>query len=124
MPYRDAEGHFISREEAERLGLIPAGEVPTEGGEEEEVVAEPRHWAAEERGQPQAIFVDTGRGEAVQVQAGIPFALTLERLADEAHYGGYYRVFLNGSEVINPEDSPETIEPGMRIAITSYDKVG
>ena len=49
---------------------------------------------------------------------------TLERLAEDAHYGGYFRIFLNGNEVINPEDSPATVEAGSRIAITAYDKVG
>lgn len=87
--------------------------------EEEE---EPETGWAREGAQP--IFVDTGRGQTAEVQPGAPFEETMNRLADEAHYGGYFRVFLNGSEVINPEDAPETIEPGMRLAITSYDKVG
>ena len=91
----------------------------------EEVTEEPTpaEWAEEAR-ETQPIFVDTGRGAGVEVQAGAPFAETLERLADEAHYGGYFRVFVNGSEVINPEDAPTTVESGMRIAITAYDKVG
>ncbi len=91
-----------------------------EGGEQEH----PRGWSEEQRGQTQPIHVDTGRGNTQEVSPGSLFASTLERLADEAHYGGYFRVFLNGSEVINPQDSPETIEPGMRVCITSYDKVG
>ena len=96
--------------------------VEVEEPEEEETLARPE-WAEETRA-VQPIYVDTGRGQGVEVQSGSPFATTLERLADEAHYGGYFRVFLNGSEVINPEDAPATIEPGMRIAVTSYDKVG
>lgn len=109
----------------------PAIEPDTGGGFEEEDEdtlgegePEPRHeWAADQR-PAQPIFVDTGRGAAVEVAPGSPFVTTLERLADEHNYGGYFRIFLNGNEVVNPENSPETIEPGMRIAITSYDKVG
>jgi hypothetical protein len=71
-----------------------------------------------------SVFIETGRGQAAEVQAGSPFRGAIERIADEAHYGGYFRVFLNGEEVVNPEESPATIEPGMRVAITSYDKVG
>jgi len=71
------------------------------------------------------VMVDVGRGgTVVRVNAGSEFVPTLERLADEYNYGGFYRVFLNGSEVLDPGDSPETIEAGMRIAITPYDKVG
>lgn len=103
-------------DEDERVDVVEEG-----GGED--VAARPDEWAEETRPQ-QPIFVDTGRGQGVEVRAGSPFASTLERLADEAHYGGYFRVFLNGSEVINPEEAPETIEPGMRLAITAYDKVG
>ncbi len=106
--------------------MVEGDERPEEEEEEEEeiVAGTPRGWAEEQRGALQPIFVDTGRGQTVEVAAGSPFATTLERLADEAHYGGYFRIFLNGSEVINPEDSPEFIESGMRLAITSYDKVG
>ena len=90
--------------------------------EDEEQPDSPSGWATEERTQAQPIYVDTGRGRGVEVQAGSPFAATMERLADEAHYGGYFRVFVNGSEVINPEDSPGTIESGMRIALASYNR--
>ncbi len=99
-------------------------EVNEEVGNAEADEPEPRAWAEEQRAQPQPIHVDAGRGQTVEVQAGAPFAETMERLASDAHYGGFFRVFLNGSEVINPEDAPQTIEQGMRIAITSYDKVG
>ena len=71
-----------------------------------------------------SINIETGRGQTVEVQVGAPFTETLERVADEAHYGGFFRVFLNGSELLEPTESPATIELGMRIAITSYDKVG
>jgi len=129
MAYRDENGHFISEEEARRRGLIPAGnggEEEAEPGEGNEPDAEPTEVPSAGWTQPtgQPIFVDVGRGATSEVPSGSPFATTIERLADEAHYGGYYRVFLNGSEVINPEDAPATIESGMRIAITSYDKVG
>jgi len=91
--------------------------------EEEEWTPNPR-WATEERTTNQPIFVDVGRGDAVEVQPGSPFEETTNRLADEAHYGGYFRVYLNGSEIVNPEDAPAVFEPGMRVALTSYDKVG
>ena len=71
------------------------------------------------------VMVDVGRGSnPVPVNVGEPFVPTMERLADEYNYGGFYRVFLNGSELVNPEDAPETFEAGMRVAITPYDKVG
>lgn len=145
--YRDQNGHFISEEEARRRGLIGGGSPPrqeepapepveedgddNEGEDPVEEVATGQGpvpaFGQETRAQATStgtVFVDTGRGQGVQVQAGSPFVTTLNRLADEAHYGGYFRIFLNGSELVNPEDSPETIEVGQRIAITSYDKVG
>ena len=70
------------------------------------------------------VMVETGRGNAVGVAAGAPFRDTVEQIAHQANYGGYFRVFLNGDEIINPIESPTTIEAGMRIAVTSYDKVG
>jgi len=120
MPYRDEEGHFISEDEARERGLIPDNGV----AEDVEAEAAPRVWAEETKAEAQPIFVDVGRGEPVQVQPGAPFEATTNRLAEDAHYGGFFRVFLNGSEVINPEDAPATFESGMRVAITSYDKVG
>ena len=101
---------------------MPEDEEQVVGGEQEEEVA--TGWAAEERRGTGSVFVDTGRGQSVEVQAGAPFVETLDRLAEQANYGGWFRIFLNGSEVVEPEDSPATIEPGMRLAITSYDKVG
>lgn len=74
--------------------------------------------------QQDTVPVETGRGNAVNVPVGADFVPTIERLADEANYGGYYRVFLNGIEIINPTDAPPRIESGMRICLTSYDKVG
>jgi len=119
MPYRDENGHFISEEEARRRGLI-------EGimGEDNEEDAPSPTWADRTTQPAQVVYVETGRGHATEVQAGAPFVETVERLADEAHYGRFFRVFLNGDEIINPDDAPQTIEPGMRIALTSYDKVG
>lgn len=139
-------GKLISEERARKLELIgntlaeevPEGilvdeeEVPEEIPvdeeeiEEEETVFEPTPTFGSETRQTQAqtVFVDVGRGQTVQVDVGVPFVQTLERLAEDAHYGGYFRIFLNGQEVVDPEDSPETIKAGMRIAITSYDKVG
>ena len=87
-------------------------EVPTERG------------FGEGGGDRNTVPVDTGRGNVVDVPVGEPFQATLERLADDANYGGFYRVYLNGAEVVDPADSPPTIERDMRIAITSYDKVG
>jgi hypothetical protein len=82
-------------------------------------------FGAETRAQERnTVPVDTGRGHTEDVEVGSPFVPTLERLADEARYGGYFRIWLNGVEILEPEDSPETIESGMRIAITAYDKVG
>lgn len=101
--------------------------VELEEEEEEDTWEEPRPggWTpGVDAGVGGSVFVDTGRGGAAEVQAGALFKEALEHIAEEAHYGGYFRVFLNGDELINPEDAPETIEPGMRIAITSYDKVG
>jgi len=70
------------------------------------------------------VSVDVGRGSMVEVPVGADFVNTVEQLARDAHYGGYFKVFVNNSEVVNPNDAPDKIEAGMRIAITSYDKVG
>ncbi len=91
--------------------------------EEEPQVGPTKRWS--NKAQPrETVPIDVGRGEPIEVPVGSPFRETVERLSDQAHYGGYFRVFLNGSEVVNPEDAPETVEAGMRIAITSYDKPG
>ena len=142
MAFRDREGHFISRARAIELGIIdengnpitetqePAEEPETldeelEDEDEEEVEAEDYgRWADRAHHPTETVFIDTGRGGTAEVPAGSPFEMTVDRIAEEAHYGGFYRVFLNGSEVVRPEDAPESIEPGMRIAITAYDKVG
>ena len=83
----------------------------------------PIRWADYAAHPEESVFVETGRGQTIEVQVGAPFAETIEHLADEAHYGGFFRVFLNGEELIEPEESPTIIEPGMRIVIASYDKV-
>ena len=71
----------------------------------------------------ETVFVETGRGMPVEVRVGAPFVETVRRIASDAHYGGYFRTYLNGSS-IDPDDAPETIDAGMRIVITSYEKVG
>ena len=99
---------------------------PEEGAGEggaEETAARPTGFAAG-MDTTQPIFVETGRGEAVQVTVGDPFFANVTEIADRANYGGYFRVFLNGEEIVDPEEAPDTIDAGMRIAITSYDKVG
>ena len=88
--------------------------------EEEEV---PTGFAHEPTGGG-SIHIEVGRGHTTEVQVGAPFQETIERIADEAHYGGFFRVFLNGEEILEPTEAPETIQLGMRIALTSYDKVG
>ena len=45
-----------------------------------------------------SVHIETGRG---QTAVGQPFGSTIERIAEEAHYGGYFRVFLNGEEILN-----------------------
>ena len=130
MPYRDKQGHFISGEEARRRGLPPSEAEPVKEPEEEaeeegvEVYPPPQGWLAQADHPTESVFIDTGRGQTVEVPVGSPFQLTLERIAEEAHYGAYFRVFLNGGEVVNPEEAPTAIEASMRIAVTSYDKVG
>lgn len=92
-----------------------------EGGQEET----PPRWGTPETPQPTvSVFIETGRGQTTEVLVGSPFSETIERLAEQAHYGGYFRVFLNGEEILNPGEAPATVESGMRIALTSYDKVG
>jgi hypothetical protein len=137
MTHRDQNGHFISDVEWARMhpeegrGDTPeVGHMENPDGEDfdEEDAPEapsPTGFGVEARNmEGGTVFVDTGRGNTTEVAIGSPFVSTLERLANEAHYGGYFRIFLNGREVVNPEDSPANIEKGMRIAITSYDKVG
>ncbi len=72
----------------------------------------------------ETVTIITGRGQTTEVPKGAPFGETIERIADEASYGGYFRVFLNGEELIDPNDAPATIEADMKVAICSYDKVG
>ena len=123
MPYRDEHGHFISEEEAGGRGLIP--DEPEEMGTGgDEAPHAPAGWADQVAHPDESVFIETGRGQTAEVQVGSPFQPTIEKIAEEAHYGGYFRVFLNGEEVVNPEEAPAAIEAGMRIAVTSYDKVG
>ena len=132
MPYRDERGHFISREEAERRGLVgrettPAptpADTPEPDEPDEGVWTPPPRWA-EQAAHPQgSVFIETGRGQTAEVQVGAPFQETIERVAEDAHYGGFFRVYLNGEEIVRPNEAPATIEAGQRITLTSYDKVG
>jgi hypothetical protein len=110
-----------------------------EGGSENIIegrVAEyvPPRWVPQTGVSTETVFVETGRGNPVSVPVGSPFASTIEQLADRANYGGYFRVFVNGVEVLEPNPvkaaemglpiPPERFEPGMRTVITAYDKVG
>ena len=70
------------------------------------------------------VHIETGRGQSVEMPVGASFEESINRVAEEAHYGNYFRVFLNGEELLNPEEAPQVIEEGMRIALTTYDKVG
>ena len=125
MLYRDEQGHFISEKEARDRGLTPGEAEPEKVEPEEgEVLHAPTGWVDQTVHPDESIFIETGRGQTAEVQVGAPFQPTIERIAEEAHYGGYFRVFLNGEEIINPEEAPATVESGMRIALTSYDKVG
>ena len=87
-----------------------------------------RQAASETFGEPDrqagVVGVDIGRGRSASVNVGADFVNTLEQLARDAHYGGCFKVFLDGKEIINPADAPAKFEAGMRVAITSYDKVG
>ena len=69
------------------------------------------------------VSIEVGGGR-VEVPVGADFVNTIERVAREHHFGGYFRVFVNSNELVNPDDAPNQIEAGMRIALTSYDKVG
>lgn len=68
--------------------------------------------------------VDVGHGQMVEVEVGSSFVNSLEKIARDYNYGGFFKVWLNGKEIINPADAPDKVEAGMRIAITAYDKVG
>jgi hypothetical protein len=88
------------------------------------LTAAPRPWAGRTPTENEPIYVETGRGQSVAVNPGDPFIPTIERIADESHYGGYFRVFLNSEEIINPTEAPPTFVAGQRVTITPYDKVG
>ena len=71
------------------------------------------------------VSVEVGRGgQHVEVAVGDDFVNTIEGIARDYNYGGYYRVFVNGSELADPDAAPDKFEAGMRVSITSYDKVG
>lgn len=74
--------------------------------------------------------VDVGHGQKVEAKVGSDFVNTVEQIARDSNYGGYYKVYLakdaesGMTEIVNPGDAPSKIESGMRIAIAPYDKVG
>ena len=109
MTYKDEE---LEEEESGRSRELEESE--------DEVETPPTPWGEG----IEAIKVETGRGEAVDVAAGSPFVETIHRIAVQANYGRFFRVFLNGVELLDTADAPQLIEPGMRIAVTPYDKVG
>ncbi len=74
--------------------------------------------------QTEQVFIETGRGNAVPVTIGSPFVPTIADIANHANYGRNFRVFLNGSEILNPSEAPEVIQANHRIVLTPYDKVG
>lgn len=97
---------------------------PEREEEEEPTRTPPQSWAEGAQHPRRTVFIETGRGQTAEVEVGAPFSATVERISEEANYGGYFRVFLNGREIVRPEEAPPTIEADMRIAITAYDKVG
>lgn len=102
-------------------GMIGSG--MTEGEVTEGEIRTENPWGQQNEAQT-TVVVETGRGSSVRAAVGAPFAETIERIADQANYGGYFRVYLNGGEIVDPTNAPPRIEAGMRIAITAYDKVG
>lgn len=76
------------------------------------------------------VMVETGRNKAVPAPVGANLDDTIDQIAERANYGGDYRVFINGSEILSAEEYPrdmngnQVIQAGMRIAISSYDKPG
>ncbi len=139
MAYRDKNGHFIPEDEARRQGLTDEpdqGIVEGEFTEEEDAgetmedrgvaVTTPIFGAAARARTQEAgiVYVVTDKGQSVEAHAGDPFVPTIERIADEAHYGGDFRVFLNGNEILEQGASPGTIQLGQRIRIVAYDKPG
>ena len=76
------------------------------------------------------VMVETGRNKAVPAPVGANLDDTIDQIAERANYGGDYRVFINGSEILNATEYPrdidgnQVIQAGMRIAITAYDKPG
>ena len=81
-------------------------------------------FGAAEQNNPDYVAVDTGGRIAVRIAVGSNFAEEVQRVANEANFGGFYKVYLNDSELEHIEDAPEKVEPGMRIAIAPYDKAG
>jgi hypothetical protein len=92
---------------------------------EEEGYAPPQNlWPTVSEQPIETVPIESSRGQVVEVPVGAPFVTTVERVAHDLHYGGFYRVFLNGRELLDPGQAPAIIEQGHRIALTAYDKVG
>ena len=76
------------------------------------------------------VFVETGRGNAVEVNIGADVESTLDNIADQCNYGGDYRVFLNANEILDPNEIPtdehgnKAFQAGQRWSLTAYDKPG
>jgi hypothetical protein len=91
----------------------------------QEVPTPQNGWPAYNLIPAEQVYVETGRNTPpVPVPAGAPFSDSVNRIAEQANYGGYFRVFLNGSEIVDPNQAPPTVQPGMRIVLTAFDKVG
>lgn len=101
-------------------------EVGDEGNTDDDYNSSPPlpHWSETRQHPEEFVFVETGRGTPVRVAVGSPFVPTLNQLADDANYGGWFRIFLNSVEIVSEEEAPSTIEANMRIIITPYDKPG
>jgi len=76
------------------------------------------------------VRITTPRGYA-EVEAGAPFAETVKRVADEKEVGARdseghrnFRVILGGTEIVDPEQAPATIEEGAELVLFPFDKAG
>ena len=60
----------------------------------------------------------------VSVPAGTPFREAVIEAAIAQGYTGAVRVYLNGVELVNPNDAPEVLAPGDAVTTTPFDKAG
>ena len=98
--------------------------IPEDPGAEDFVPAQPAGWRRGDAETNETVMIETGRNTTMEAHVGDNFVVACDRVGEAAGYGGYWKVYLNGNEVLNPDDAPELIESGMRIALTPYDKVG